>query len=718
MRTSAKKRFLVTAALPYANGPLHIGHLAGAYLPADVYARYQRLMRREILFVCGSDEHGAAITMRARKEGVTPREIVDKYHVLIRDTFQKLGIAFDIYYRTSDPRHHRTSQDIFRQLLKKGHFEARESEQYYDEVAGQFLADRYILGTCPVCQNPDAYGDQCEKCGTSLSPDQLVQPRSALSGATPVKRPTTHWYFKLNEHEGWLREWINTGYVEGKQHHDPTTWKAHVVGQCNSWLDQGLQPRAMTRDLDWGVDVPPEIPFSQGKKLYVWLDAPIGYISATEQWAADHADNWERFWKDEETALIHFIGKDNIVFHCLIFPAILRAHGEFILPVNVPANQFLNLEGNKLSTSRNWAVWAHEFIEELPGREDDLRYNLIKNMPEQRDSEFTWKGLQETTNTELVGNLGGFIQRVLVLLHKNYGGYVPLANFEQSFKSGWDAEQMTTVDQELRQLAQQLERIGQEIEHFQFREALRLFMEISSAGNALLQFNEPWKAAKDHPEQVKAVLFTAVQYAAVLSVAMRPFMPFAAERLSALLNLPPFQDSGEWISFLNELLEGNAVIHSRHQVGAPGHLFSRLPDEVVEGQIQKLHQITPVVTATKEVNGPTYPPLKEIIPYDVFAQLDLRTGTITRAERVAKTDKLLRLTVDLGFEMRTIVAGIAQHYAPEEVVGRQVLVVANLAPRNMRGIESQGMVLMAEDAQGHLCFVRPDEGWPNGFAVR
>ncbi len=717
MPTPVKKRFLVTAALPYANGPLHIGHLAGAYLPADVYVRYQRLMGREILFVCGSDEHGAAITMRAQKEGVTPRQIVDKYHVLIRDSFQQLGIAFDIYHRTSEPLHHQTSQDIFRRLLKNSHFEARESEQYYDETAGQFLADRYIIGTCPVCGNPDAYGDQCEKCGTSLSPDQLIQPRSALSGSHPVKRPTVHWYFKLNEHEHWLREWINTGCIEGQPLHDPSTWKAHVVGQCNSWLDQGLQPRAMTRDLDWGVDVPPDIPYAEGKKLYVWLDAPIGYISATKQWAADHGENWERFWKDNETALIHFIGKDNIVFHCLIFPAILRAHGEFILPVNVPANQFLNLEGNKLSTSRNWAVWVHEYLQELPGREDDLRYNLIKNMPEQRDSEFTWKGLQETTNTELVGNLGGFIQRVLVLVNKNYSGAVPKPDFEQTFKSGWSAEQLTTVDQELHLLAQKLEEIGREIEHFRFRDALGSLMEISGAGNALLQFNEPWKIATEEPQRVRAVLFTASQYAAALSVAMRPFMPFAAQRLRTQLNLPPFEDDGELVNILNDLLEGNPIIRPNHQIGAPTHLFSRLPDELIQAQMNKLYSKAPKETAP-ETSEVSYPPLKPTIPYDLFAQVDLRTATVVRAEKVEKADKLLRLTVDLGFEMRTIVAGIAQHYAPQEVVGRKVVVVANLAPRSLRGIESQGMVLMAENEHGRLCFVQPDDNWPNGFCIR
>jgi len=714
-----KKRYLVTAALPYANGPLHIGHLAGAYLPADIYVRYLRLMGKNVVFVCGSDEHGAAITVRARKEGITPREIVDKYHASLRDTFEKIGIAFDIYHRTSEPLHHQTSQDFFRKLLENGQFEEKESDQYYDEVAGQFLADRYIIGTCPVCANPDAYGDQCEKCGSTLSPTQLISPRSTLSGATPVMRPTTHWYLKLNEHEAWLREWINTGKADGRQLHDPATWKNHVVGQCNSWLDQGLQPRAMTRDLDWGVDVPSEIPHSEGKKLYVWLDAPIGYISATKQWALDHHTNWEPYWKDKDTALIHFIGKDNIVFHCLIFPAILKAHGEFILPVNVPANQFLNLEGNKLSTSRNWAVWVHEYVEELPGREDDLRYNMIKNMPEQRDSEFTWKGFQESTNTELVGNLAGFVHRVLVLMHKNYSGVVPGIDAGREFRSGWDAEQVGTYDSELHRLHLKLEEMGREIEQFNFREALRILMEISSAGNALLQFNEPWKTIKDDPELVKVVLNLALQYVAVLSVALCPFLPFAAQRLRYMLNLPLLNDDNALLDIHNELAEGNPVIRPNHALNAAEHLFTRIPDEAIAAQVAKLqaaakaNQPAPEKTVTT-----TYPPMKDEIQYDDFAKLDIRTGTILEASKVEKADKLLKLVVDLGFEKRTIVSGIALHFQPEDIVGKQVLVLANLAPRAMRGIESQGMILMAEDAEGRLGFVNPETDWPNGWGVK
>ncbi|TNE66193.1 MAG: methionine--tRNA ligase [Bacteroidetes bacterium] len=715
-----KKRYLVTAALPYANGPLHIGHLAGAYIPADIYVRYLRLMGKDVVFVCGSDEHGAAITIRARKEGVTPREIVDTYHAIIRDSFARLGVAFDIYHRTSAPLHHETSQDFFRTLLKNGQFEEQESDQYYDEEAKQFLADRYIIGTCPVCANPDAYGDQCEKCGSTLSPTQLINPRSTLSGKPPVLKPTTHWYLKLNEHEAWLREWINTGKVDGVQLHDPGTWKNHVVGQCNSWLEQGLQPRAMTRDLDWGVDVPHEIPNSKGKKLYVWLDAPIGYISATKQWAKDKGVDWEPYWKDTDTNLVHFIGKDNIVFHCLIFPAILKAHGDFVLPVNVPANQFMNLEGRKISTSKNWAVWAHEYLAELPGREDELRYNMIKNMPEQRDSEFTWKGYQETTNTELVGNLAGFIHRVLVLTHKNYTGVVPAIEKDREFKSGWNGDQFTNYEEELHQLYEKLAAMGREIEHFNFREALRLLMEISSAGNALLQFNEPWKAVKEDPELVKVVLNLGMQYVAALSVAMRPFLPFAADRLRNMLNLPSLQDDREWLDILNDLAEGNPVLQPNHGINPAEHLFSRIPDEMIQAQVDKLQQTAAAQaeSASATTEAPAFDPVKETIQFDDFAKLDIRTGTITEACKVEKADKLLQLTVDLGFEKRTVVSGIAQHYKPEEIIGRQVLLLANLAPRKMRGIESQGMILMAEDAEGRLSFVSPASGWPNGFGVR
>ncbi len=722
-----KKRYLVTAALPYANGPLHIGHLAGAYLPADIYVRYLRLMGKDVVFVCGSDEHGAAITVKARKEDTTPQAIVDKYHGMLRDTFQQIGIAFDIYHRTSEPIHHETSQDFFRKLYANGEFIEETTLQYYDEVAGQFLADRYIIGTCPVCANPDAYGDQCERCGTALSPTDLIEPRSTLSGSTPVKRPTAHWFLKLNEHEAWLREWINTGQLNGVTLHNPADWKNHVIGQCNSWLDQGLQPRAMTRDLEWGVDVPSEIPHSAGKKLYVWLDAPIGYISATKQWALDNGRDWETYWQDPDTALIHFIGKDNIVFHCLIFPAILKAHGDFILPVNVPANQFMNLEGRKLSTSKNWAVWVHEYCADFPGQEDALRYNVVKNMPEQRDSEFTWKGFQETNNTELVNNLANFVHRVLVLTHKYYSGMVPVVNVELPFKSGWANDTTGQYNEELGLLHRKLEEMNREIEHFNLREALRILLEISSAGNALLQFNEPWKTIKDDPETVKVVLNLSLQIVAALSVAMRPFLPNSAEKLRKMLNMSPLKDQGDLLAIMNELVEGNPILGNDQAIGQAEHLFSRITDEVIQQQIEKLEStnianqpvmVPPVTETSAEPSTPVYPPLKDMIQFDDFAKMDIRTGKILTAEKMEKSKKLLKLRVDLGLEERTILSGIAEHFQPEEVIGQQVIVLANLAPRMMMGIESQGMILMAEDAAGKLSFVSPAAGWPSGFGVK
>jgi len=732
----SKKRYLVTAALPYANGPLHIGHLAGAYLPADIYVRYLRLMGKDVVFVCGSDEHGAAITVKARKEETTPRAVVDKYHAMLRDTFQKIGISFDIYHRTTEPIHHQTSQDFFRKLNEKHEFLEETTDQYYDETVGQFLADRYIVGTCPVCANPEAYGDQCEKCGSALSPTDLKEPHSMLSGSVPVKRPTKHWFLRLDQHEAWLREWINTGVSDGKQLHNPADWKNHVIGQCNSWLDQGLQPRAMTRDLDWGVDVPQEIPGSEGKKLYVWLDAPIGYISATKQWALDHGKDWEPYWKSEDTALVHFIGKDNIVFHCLIFPAILKAHGDFILPVNVPANQFLNLEGRKLSTSKNWAVWVHEYCEEFVGQEDVLRFNMIKKMPEQSDSEFTWKGFQETNNNELVNNLANFIHRVLVLSQKYYGGVVPRIDPEITFKSGWETDKTGQYNEELNLLNDKLQEMGAAIERYELREALRILMEISSAGNALLQFNEPWKTVKDEPEMVKVVMNLAIQYVAVLSVALRPFLPFSSDKLRKMLNLTPLLDNADLLDILNELVEGNPVIPYQHALNEPEHLFSRIPDEVIDKQIAKLTLSASTEATADNNNGPKlmteqasapdtaenpgtlYRPISENIQFDDFAKLDLRTGTILTAEKMEKSKKLLKLSVDLGLETRTILSGIAEHFTSEQVIGQQVVIVANLAPRVMMGIESQGMVLMAEDSEGKLSFVSPAAEWPNGMGVK
>jgi methionyl-tRNA synthetase len=712
-----KKRYLVTAALPYANGPLHIGHLAGAYLPADIFVRYQRLLGSDVVFVCGSDEHGAAITVKARKEGTTPRDIVDTYHAILRDTFEKIGIRFDIYHRTSEPIHHQTSQDFFRKLYENQEFIEETTEQYYDETVGQFLADRYITGTCPVCANPDAYGDQCEKCGSALSPTDLKEPKSMLSGSVPVKRPTKHWFLRLDQHEAWLREWINHGTVNGVSLHAPEAWKNHVLGQCNSWLDQGLQPRAMTRDLDWGVDVPSEIEGSEGKKLYVWLDAPIGYISATKQWALDHGKDWEPYWKDDDTALIHFIGKDNIVFHCLIFPAILKAHGGFILPENVPANQFLNLEGRKLSTSKNWAVWVHEYCAEFAGQEDVLRYNMIRKMPEQSDSEFTWKGFQETNNNELVNNLANFVNRVLVLTHKYYDGITPEFEANLTFKSGWENDTQATVREETERVLAHVALLGAEISRYNFREALRLLMEISSAGNALLQFNEPWKTIKDQPDLVRNVLHMSLQYVAVLSIITRPFLPFTAARLRNMLQLPELQDNGEWRDLMAAPTENASLLPAGHKIGAAEHLFSRIPDEVIDAQIAKLTQNAPVETASTEVTI-NYAPMKETVQFDDFAKMDIRTGTILTAEKMEKSKKLLKLSVDLGFEQRTILSGIAEHFQPEEVVGKHVIVLANLAPRVMMGTESQGMILMAEDAEGKLSFVSPNDGWPSGMGVR
>lgn len=721
-----KKRYLVTSALPYANGPLHIGHLAGAYLSADVYVRYLRLQGKEVVWVCGSDEHGAAITVRAMKEKLTPREIIDKYDRMFRDAFKGMGIDFDIFHRTSEPLHYTTSQDFFRQLMKNNAFEEKESEQYFDEEKSTFLADRYILGTCPVCDNPDAYGDQCEKCGTSLSPDELKAPiRSTLSGSTPTKKPTTHWYLKLNEYENWLRTWITEGVLDGKKTHDPNDWKAHVMGQCKSWLDGGLHPRAMTRDLDWGIPVPAELDPTGSKKLYVWLDAPIGYISATKQWAIDKGtpDAWQKYWQDDETALVHFIGKDNIVFHCLIFPAILRAHGGYILPENVPANQFMNLEGRKISTSKNWAVWVHEYLEDFAGKEDVLRFAMIKNMPEQKDSEFTWKAWQEANNSELVGNLANFINRVVVLIHKNFEGKIPALVADKEVLSSADATQNVAPSVELAKLKESLDRLGSSIEKYEFRNALQILLEISTQGNQILQFNAPWKSIKTDREAAATSLNLAAQIVAALSVAMQPFLPFTAQRLTEILNLGKLEN-GSWAKMLENLTNGTPLLSENHSINEAEHLFTRIGDEVVAAQIEKL-QATDAANAAAiaadtppSVSAPVYEPQKETITYDDFVKMDIRTGKILTAERVPKSDKLLKLSVDLGFETRTIVSGIAKHFSPEEAIGRNVVVLANLAPRMMMKIESNGMILMAEDAEGKLHFVASPEGVGGGFTVK
>ena len=711
-----KKRYLITSALPYANGPLHIGHLAGAYISADIFARYLRLIGKEVVYVCGSDEHGAAITMRAKKEGISPQAIIDKYDAQFRETFAKIGVSFDIFHRTSAKIHHETSQEMFREMYRKGEFIEQSTEQYYDAEANQFLADRYIIGTCPKCQNPDAYGDQCEKCGSTLSPTELLAPiRSTLSTSTPERRKTSHWYLPLDKYSDMLREYIEKGTIDGQPHHVPEEWKAHVLGQCKSWLDGGLEPRAMTRDLDWGIDVPQEIAGSEGKKLYVWFDAPIGYISATKQWALDNGKDWKTYWQDNDTALIHFVGKDNIVFHCLIFPAMLKAHGDFVLPVNVPANQFLNLEGKKISTSRNWAVWVHEFIEEFPDRIDELRYNMIKNMPEQRDSEFTWKGYQETTNNELVNNIANFVNRVLVLTNKNYNGIVPDFDTKQTFSSGENIEKQTTVSEELARVNTKLEELCTAIEKFDFRGGLRSLMEISSLGNSLLQFNEPWSRQKTNPEQVKAVLNVGIQIVATLSVACRPFMPYTSDKLRQLLALPSVDDNGDLLFVQNNLSQGDLIVAEGHQIAAAEHLFSRIGDEVIAAQIAKLEASAAENAA---VATPVFEAIKETTTFDDFSKIDLRSGVIKMAEKMKGAKKLLKLTVDLGFEERTILSGIAEHFEPEQVIGQQVVVVANLAPRDMRGVTSEGMILMAENDKGQLIFVSADKALGGGFVVK
>lgn len=709
------QRYMVTSALPYANGPLHIGHLAGAYLSADVYVRFLRLMGKDVLYVCGSDEHGAAITIKALKEGKSPQEIIDTYHELFKVAFEKIGISFDIYHRTSAAIHHETSQEFFRTLYDKGEFVEQETEQYYDEEAGQFLADRYITGTCPKCANEGAYGDQCEKCGSSLSPTELINPKSTISGSLPVLKKTKHWYLQLDKYEEWLTEWITTGYKDGVQLHDPAEWKNHVIGQCKSWLEGGLQPRSMTRDLDWGVDVPQEIEGSQGKKLYVWMDAPIGYISATKQWALDHNKDWKPYWQDKDTALIHFIGKDNIVFHCLIFPAILNAHGEYIMPYNVPANQFVNLEGNKLSTSRNWAVWVNEYLEDLPGKEDELRYHMIKNMPEQKDSEFTWKGYQDSVNNELVNNLANFINRVIVLTDKYYDGVVPDFDENTDFISPSTQDYDGYHDSELMQLHDDLQDLAEFIRKFEFRAALKKLMEISSRGNQLLQFNEPWKRVKANPEAVKVVMNLSLQYVAALSVASFPFMPHTSEKIRRLLNLDPLSGHGELDQLLDQLAEGEHPLATGHRVSSSDHIFTRIDDDVIQIQMDKLHKAAVQIEDTKTAETL---PIKETIEFDDFAKMDIRVAQIVSAQKVPKADKLLQLELDLGSERRTVVSGIAEHYKPEDIVGQKVSLLANLAPRKLRGVVSQGMILMAEDSNGRLTFVDPGEHSEPGSIIR
>jgi len=718
------KRYLITSALPYANGPLHIGHLSGAYLSADIYVRFLRLMDKDVVYICGSDENGAAITMRAKKEGISPQEIINKYHNQFIEAFEKTGISFDIYHRTSSDLHKETAQEFFRDIYNKGIFEEKESQQYYDEKAHQFLADRYIKGTCPKCGYEEAYGDQCEKCGSSLSPLELIDPVSTLTGDKPILKKTKHWYLPLNKDEAWLREFIEEGVLDNKEHHDPGEWKNHVVGQCKSWLDGGLQPRAMTRDLDWGVDVPHEIADSEGKKLYVWMDAPIGYISATKYWADKTGNDWKPYWQDEETALIHFIGKDNIVFHCIIFPAILKAKGDYILPVNVPANQFMNLEGDKISTSKNWAVWVNDFIEDFPDNIDELRYNLTRNMPEHKDSEFTWKNFQETNNNELVNNLGNFVNRVIVLTNKYYNGVVPEFDQDSMFTGVWDQDFGGFHETEMLALHDELQDMNAKLRRFDFRGALKNLMEISAKGNQLLQFNEPWKLIKEDPEAVKALMNFALQIVTSISVAVRPFMPATSDKLRKLLNLPLLEEKGELVELLDELALGELLLETGHKINDASHLFSKIEDEVIQKQIDKLKSGSSIskekiVNATldkKEVKNEIE--VKPNINFDDFSKMDLRTGTIINAEKIKKTDKLLKLTIDLGNEKRTVASGIAEFFSPEDITGKQVVLLANLEPRKIRGVVSQGMILMAENSEGKLEFINPDTKFDDGSIVR
>ncbi|MBX7095086.1 MAG: methionine--tRNA ligase [Flavobacteriales bacterium] len=693
---STTQRHTITAALPYANGPLHIGHIAGAYLPADIYARFLKLKGDDVAFICGSDEHGAAITIRAKKEGISPQEIIDKYHSINKKAFEDFGIAFDIFHRTSDPLHHATAQEFFLQLEKNGAFTKESSEQFYDEEHQQFLADRYIIGTCPKCGNENAYGDQCEKCGTSLNPTDLIHPKSTLSGKSPVLRKTEHWYLPMERHENWIREWIEKGTLDGHFHHDPKAWKSHVVGQCKSWIDAGLQPRAMTRDLDWGVKVP--IEGADGKVLYVWLDAPIGYISATKQWASDNNKNWEDYWKNPETRLIHFIGKDNIVFHCIIFPILLKAHQGFLLPENVPANEFLNLEGDKISTSRNWAVWLHEYMEDLPGKQDELRYVLGSIAPETKDSEFTWKDYQARVNNELVAIFGNFVNRVLVLIQKYYNGTVPSVN--QPIKTEAERELFTAI------IPENIIAIEDNIGKYKFREALQSAMNIAREGNKYLADTEPWKLIKTDEERTKEILFNALQLVAKLNIVFRPFLPFTCQKLEKMLE----SGHNEWKD-----LQLPVIIESGKQLPEPGLLFEKIEDALIETQSKKLDESRKAYKAST-VQAKTQ---KADVSFDDFSKMDIRVGTIIAAEKVEKANKLLKLKVDTGIDQRTVVSGIAEHYSPEEIIGQQVSILVNLAPRNIRGVESQGMILMAENQEGKLCFVSPSKlGFNPGSEIR
>ncbi len=680
------KRYTITAALPYTNGPIHIGHLAGVYVPSDIYSRYLRLQDKDVLFVCGSDEHGVAISMKAKKEGVTPQEIIDKYDGIIRQSFIDFGISFDNYSRTSAKIHHETASEFFKKLYDKGDFIEQITEQLYDAKANQFLADRFVTGTCPKCGHEEAYGDQCEKCGSTLNATDLINPKSTITGEIPVLKSTKHWFLPLDRYDAFLREWILVGHKND--------WKPNVYGQVKSWIDSGLEPRAVTRDLDWGIDVPVE--GAEGKKLYVWFDAPIGYISASKEWAAREGKVWEPYWKNEDTKLVHFIGKDNIVFHCIIFPAMLKAEGSFILPDNVPANEFLNLEGDKLSTSKNWAVWLHEYLVDFPNQQDVLRYALTSNAPETKDNDFTWKDFQARNNNELVAIFGNFINRVVVLTNKFYNGIVPSPN------------PLSDVDEAtLTELKAYPAVISSSIERYRFREALGELMNVARLGNKYLADEEPWKVIKDNPERVQTQMYVALQIAAALSSLCEPFLPFTAAKLSRILKT---ETKIDW----KTVSQTSDLIPSGHQIGEAELLFAKIEDEEIQKQIDKLE-------ATKVANksdSKMAEPQKETIQYDEFAKIDLRVGTILEAEKMPKANKLLILKIDTGIDVRTIVSGIAESFSPEEIIGKRVTVLVNLAPRNLRGVDSEGMILMTTNSEGKLVFVNPDtDGVVNGETI-
>jgi methionyl-tRNA synthetase len=673
------KRNLITAALPYANGPVHIGHLAGVYVPADIYSRYLRLKGEDIVFICGSDEHGVPITIKARQEGVSPQEIVDRYHSMNKDSFERFGIQFDIYHRTSSPTHHKTASEFFRTLYDRGDFIENETEQYFDPEAGQFLADRYITGTCPKCSYDRAYGDQCEQCGSSLAATDLINPRSTISGSKPVLKKTRHWYLPLDRYEGFLKRWI----LEENKH-----WKPNVYGQCKSWLDGGLEARAVTRDLDWGIPVP--IEGVEGKVLYVWFDAPIGYISATK----DLTDRWEDYWKRQDTRMIHFIGKDNIVFHCIIFPVMLKAEGSYVLPENVPANEFLNLEGDKISTSRNWAVWLHEYLEDFPGKQDVLRYVLCANAPEAKDNDFTWKDFQARNNNELVAILGNFVNRALVLTHKYFKGKVPAAPVCDEY----DREVLGSI-------AGYRERVEDHLDHFRFREALKEAMNLARLGNKHLADTEPWNIYKTDPERVGSILYVSLQICAGLSALIEPFLPFTSRKLAGFLNV----DRIAW----KDIGKEEGFLAGEHEIATPELLFEKIEDEAIRIQLDKLENSKNI----NQMDKSPVPAAKADISYDDFSRMDIRIARILSAERVPKTDKLIQLELDTGLDKRTVVSGIAEHFTPEELPGKQVTILANLQPRTIRGIESHGMVLLAEDASGKLIFVTPDQETGEGSVV-